>query len=55
MLASLIDVSHLVEVGLPVLFVLVMAESGGVPLPGETAVIFGGLAGQPGQAPASSW
>jgi membrane protein DedA with SNARE-associated domain len=44
MLASLIDVGHLVEVsGYPILFVLVMAESGGVPLPGETAVIVGGV------------
>ncbi len=44
MLASLIDVSHLVEVsGYPILFLLVMAESGGVPLPGETAVIVGGV------------
>jgi membrane protein DedA with SNARE-associated domain len=44
MLASLIDVNHLVEVsGYPILFLLVMAESGGVPVPGETAVIAGGL------------
>jgi membrane protein DedA with SNARE-associated domain len=44
MLASLIDVNHLVEVsGYPILFLLVMAESGGVPLPGETAVIVGGV------------
>jgi membrane protein DedA with SNARE-associated domain len=43
-LASLIDVNHLVEVsGYPILFLLVMAESGGVPVPGETAVIAGGL------------
>ena len=39
-LASLINVDHLVEVaGYPLLFVLVMAESGGVPIPGETALI----------------
>lgn len=44
MLASLIDVNHLVEVsGYPILFLLVMAESGGVPVPGETAVIVGGV------------
>ncbi len=44
MLASLIDVNHLVEVsGYPILFLLVMAESAGVPLPGETAVIVGGV------------
>jgi membrane-associated protein len=40
MLASLLDVSHLVKVaGYPLLFVLVMSESGGVPIPGETALI----------------
>jgi membrane protein DedA with SNARE-associated domain len=39
-LASLINVDHLIEVaGYPLLFVLVMAESGGVPIPGETALI----------------
>src|SRR3984885_3886361 len=44
MLASLIDVNHLVEVsGYPILFLLVMAESGGGPVPGETAVIVGGV------------
>jgi membrane-associated protein len=44
MLASLIDVGHLVEVwGYPILFLLVMAESSGVPLPGETAVIVGAV------------
>jgi membrane protein DedA with SNARE-associated domain len=36
MLASLIDVSH---IGYPLLFLLVMAESGGMPVPGETALI----------------
>jgi membrane protein DedA with SNARE-associated domain len=47
-LAALVNVSHLVEVsGYPILFVLVMAESGGVPVPGETGLIVGGvLAGQ---------
>jgi membrane protein DedA with SNARE-associated domain len=40
MLASLVNVKHLVEVsGYPLLFVIVMAESGGVPIPGETALI----------------
>jgi membrane-associated protein len=39
-LASLINVDHLVEVaGYPLLFVLVMGESSGVPIPGETALI----------------
>jgi membrane protein DedA with SNARE-associated domain len=44
MIASLIDVNHLLEVsGYPILFLLVMAESGGVPVPGETALIVGGV------------
>jgi membrane-associated protein len=38
--ASLINVDHLIEVaGYPLLFVLVMSESSGVPIPGETALI----------------
>jgi membrane-associated protein len=38
--ASLINVDHLVEVaGYPLLFVIVMSESSGVPIPGETALI----------------
>jgi membrane protein DedA with SNARE-associated domain len=50
MLASLIDVSHLVEVsGYPLLIALVMAESGGVPLPGETALIVGAALAAGGQ------
>jgi membrane protein DedA with SNARE-associated domain len=40
MLASLIDVSH---TGYLVLFLLVMAESGGVPVPGETSLIAAGI------------
>jgi membrane protein DedA with SNARE-associated domain len=36
MLASIIDVSH---VGYVLLFLLIMAESSGVPIPGETALI----------------
>src|ERR1700689_2722028 len=40
MLASILDASHLVKsFGYPLLFVLVMSESGGVPIPGETALI----------------
>ena len=40
MLASLINVTHLVQVfGYPLLFLLVMAESSGVPVPGETGLI----------------
>ena len=40
MLASFLNVDHLVQVaGYPLLFVLVMGESSGVPMPGETALI----------------
>jgi membrane protein DedA with SNARE-associated domain len=40
MLAAILNVEHLVKVsGYPLLFVLVMAESSGVPIPGETALI----------------
>jgi membrane protein DedA with SNARE-associated domain len=40
MLASIIDVNHLVQdFGYPLLFVLVMSESSGVPIPGETSLI----------------
>jgi membrane protein DedA with SNARE-associated domain len=40
MLASIVDVSH---IGYPLLFLLVMAESSGVPIPGETALIAGAV------------
>lgn len=44
MLAALINVTHLVETfGYPLLFVIVMAESSGVPIPGETALIAAGV------------
>jgi membrane protein DedA with SNARE-associated domain len=46
MLASLIDVSH---TGYLVLLLLVMAESGGVPVPGETALITGGILASQGK------
>jgi membrane-associated protein len=40
MLAALLNVSHLVQVfGYPLLFLLVMGESSGVPIPGETGLI----------------
>jgi len=40
MLASLLNVTHLVQVaGYPLLFLLVMGESSGVPIPGETGLI----------------
>jgi membrane-associated protein len=39
-LAALVDVNQLVKTaGYPLLFVLVMSESSGVPIPGETALI----------------
>jgi len=45
MLASLINVTHLVEVfGYPLLFGVVMAESSGVPVPGETGLIAAAVA-----------
>jgi membrane protein DedA with SNARE-associated domain len=40
MLAAILNVDHLVQdFGYPLLFVLVMCESSGVPIPGETALI----------------
>jgi membrane-associated protein len=40
LLAAIVNVSHLIEVaGYPLLFVVVMSEAGGVPVPGETALI----------------
>ena len=40
MLAAIVNVSQLVETfGYPLLFLAVMAESSGVPIPGETALI----------------
>jgi membrane protein DedA with SNARE-associated domain len=40
MLAALLNVDHLVEsAGYPLLFLLVMSEAGGVPVPGETSLI----------------
>jgi membrane protein DedA with SNARE-associated domain len=40
MLAAIVNVSHLIEVaGYPLLFLVVMSEAGGVPVPGETALI----------------
>ncbi|HEY7933659.1 MAG TPA: DedA family protein [Solirubrobacteraceae bacterium] len=44
MLASIINVTHLVQVaGYPLLFAIVMCEAGGVPVPGETALITGAV------------
>jgi hypothetical protein len=44
MFASILSVAH--NLGYPALVLLVMSESSGVPLPGETALITG-AAGQP--------
>jgi membrane protein DedA with SNARE-associated domain len=50
MLAFVINVSHLVETaGYPLLFLLVMAETSGVPLPGETALITGSVLASQGK------
>lgn len=43
-LAAIINVDSLIEAaGYPLVFLLVMAESGGVPVPGETALIAGAV------------
>ncbi len=46
-LASLLNVAH--TVGYPLLFVLVMAESGGAPVPGETSLITGAVLASQGK------
>jgi membrane-associated protein len=46
-LAALIDVAG--NVGYPVLLLLVMAEAAGVPVPGETALIAGGVLASQGK------
>jgi membrane-associated protein len=39
-LAAIVNVTHLIEVaGYPLLFLVVMSEAGGIPVPGETALI----------------
>jgi membrane-associated protein len=44
MLAAIIDVEHLIHIaGYPLLVLLVMSESSGVPVPGETALITASL------------
>jgi membrane protein DedA with SNARE-associated domain len=50
MLAAIINVTHLVEnFGYPLLFLIVMAESSGVPIPGETALIAAGVLASQGK------
>jgi membrane-associated protein len=46
-LASLLNVAH--TVGYPLLFLLVMAETGGVPVPGETSLITGAVLASQGR------
>jgi membrane protein DedA with SNARE-associated domain len=48
--AALLDVSHLVQdFGYPLLFVLVMSEAGGAPIPGETSLIAAALLASQGK------
>ena len=45
-----VNVEHLVEVfGYPLLFLLVMGESGGLPIPGETSLIAAGVLASSGK------
>jgi membrane protein DedA with SNARE-associated domain len=49
-LAAIINVKHLIETaGYPLLFLVVMSESGGIPVPGETALITGGVLASQGK------
>lgn len=47
MLASIVSVAH--TIGYPALFLLVMAEAGGAPVPGETALITGAVVANQGK------
>ena len=50
MLAAIVDVKHLVEVaGYPLLFLIVMSESSGLPVPGETGLITAGVLASQGK------
>jgi membrane protein DedA with SNARE-associated domain len=49
-LASLLNVGHLIEtLGYPLLFLVVMAESSGLPVPGETGLIAAAVAASQGK------
>lgn len=49
-LAAIVDANSLIEAaGYPLLFLLVAAESGGVPVPGETALIAGAVLASKGR------
>jgi membrane protein DedA with SNARE-associated domain len=50
MLGAIVNVEHLVETaGYPLLFLVVMAESGGLPVPGETGLITAGILASSGK------
>jgi len=50
MLAAILNVNHLVETcGYPLLFVLVMCEASGIPIPGETSLITAALLASEGK------
>ena len=50
MLAVIVNVEHLVETaGYPLLFLVVMAESSGLPVPGETGLITAGILSSSGK------
>jgi membrane-associated protein len=50
MLAALLNVTHLVQVfGYPLLFLVVMGESSGIPIPGETGLIAAGVLASQGK------
>jgi membrane protein DedA with SNARE-associated domain len=49
-LAAIVNVEHLVETaGYPLLFLVVMAETGGLPVPGETGLITAGILASAGK------
>ena len=51
MLAAILNVEELISTaGYPLLFLVVMGESSGLPIPGETGADRRGCSGQPGQA-----
>jgi membrane-associated protein len=50
LLGAILNVEHLVQVaGYPLLFLLVMGESSGVPIPGETALLTAGVLSSQGK------
>ena len=48
-LASIIDVAA--NIGLPIMFLLIMFESSGIPLPGETALFAAAIVSSKGKYP----